>query len=264
MPLASPRSILQSLLLAACAWSIPVHAAPLVFAFEEMLPWKTVSGNQYGGAYTEIVRELARRVELPLEMRNCPLKRCLYWLEKGDADILIGVRDTPERQRYLQFLRTPYREHSSDKVFYVLKNKGLSIRSYAGLEPLRIGITPGARYFERFDNDHALTKDEGGTMEINFRKLVLGRLDAVVAPEDQGEAQVTRLGLGDVVEKAPYRESDASPRAIALSKKSVHIARLEQFERAMAAMARDGTLAAIIRRHYHEAYRIAPDAMPIR
>jgi polar amino acid transport system substrate-binding protein len=244
---------------------LPAQAqAPLVLAFDDLLPWKTHSGELYGGAYTEIVRELAQRVGLPLLIKPCPLKRCLTMLQHGDADIIIGVKDTPERQRYLQFLHTPYRTSSADKVFFVLKENGARITHYDDLRPLRIGVKLGADYFTRFDQDMALKKDTSKDMDVNFRKLAMGRIDAVIAAEDQGEAMLAQLKLGDRISKAPWRVADPSARSIAISRHSKHIASLAAFEKAMAAMAKDGTLAALYRRHYYEAYHVPLDSVQIR
>jgi polar amino acid transport system substrate-binding protein len=253
------------LMLAALSWTGSAQAArPLVFAFDEMLPMKTVENGSFGGAYTEIVRELARRTRLQLEIKTCPLKRCLFMLEQGEADIIIGLRETPERARYLRFLRTPYRDHSSDRVFYVQKGHGVVIRDYPDLLPLRIGVKLGAAYFERFDSDQQLQKDAVKDMEINFRKLSLGRLDAVFIPEDQGEALLAHLRLGELIEKADYRITDATARFIALSRKSPLLAQAESFERAMKDMVRDGTLAALYKRYYYDAYQVAPNAVQIK
>lgn len=258
-----PRALLATAVLALACQSA-MAADNLVFAFEELLPWKTRTQGGYGGAYTEIVRELARRAEMTLEFRSCPLKRCLYMLEQGHADVAIGLRDTPERRRYLNFLKTPYREHSSDKVFYILRDQGPDIRSYEDLAKLRIGVTSGATYFEPFDRDTALAKEDVPQTESNFRKLALGRLDAVVVPEDQGEAHVARLALRNKVTKAAYRVPDPSPRSVAVSKKSVDAATLDKLERAMEGMVRDGTLAALIKRHYYEALNVPLDSVRIR
>lgn len=257
------RPVLAAAVLALACQSAAA-ADKLVFAFEELLPWKTRHQGVHGGAYTEIVRELARRAELGLEFRNCPLKRCLYMLEQGHADIVIGVRDTPERRRYLHFLKTPYRERSSDKVFYILRGQGPDIQSYADLAGLHIGVTSGAAYFEPFDSDKSLVKEDVPQTEANFRKLALGRLDAVLVPEDQGEAQVARLALRNKVAKASYRVADASPRYVGVSKKSVDAPTLDKLERAMDGMVRDGTLAALIRRHYYEALDVPLDSVRIR
>ncbi|MES2318463.1 MAG: transporter substrate-binding domain-containing protein [Pseudomonadota bacterium] len=253
-------------LLAALAWpSAAAAERALVLAFDELPPWKTLAApGQYGGAYTEIVRELARRAGLPLDIVHCPLKRCMRMLEQGTADLAIGYKDSPERRRFLHFLVTPYRTLSADKVFYTVRGKGVAIASYRDLAGLRIGVKSGASYFARFDNDAALNKDAARDMEVNLRKLLLGRLDTVLIPEDQGEALLARLDLGALLGKAAYREHDPTPRSVALSKASPHVARLAQLERAMADMARDGTLEKIYRRHYFDAMHVAPGAVSIR
>jgi polar amino acid transport system substrate-binding protein len=254
-------ALLAALALAAPAWA----GRPLVLAFDELRPWKTLHNGQYGGAYTEIVRELARRVALPLEIVNCPLKRCLYMLEQGAADIVIGYQSTPAREQFLHFLATPYRTRSADKVFYVRRGGKVRIDDYADLAGLRIGVKLGsAGYFPRFDADAALNKVAARDMEVNLRKLALDRLDAVLIPEDQGEALVAQMKLGRQLHKAPYRQADPSSRAVALAKRSPHAQRLPDFEQAMASMVRDGTLARIYRRHYYQAMHVAQSAVQIR
>ncbi|WP_171013924.1 transporter substrate-binding domain-containing protein [Chitinivorax sp. B] len=239
-------------------------AKPLVFAFSELEPWKRIYHNQYTGAYTEIVRELSRRVGVSLAIVECPLARCLKMMEDGSADLIIGIQISPEREQYIQFLNTPYRVDSSDKVFYLAKDRGLSIRRYDDLYGLRIGIKNGAAYFDRFDADQALNKEAGRDNLVNLRKLAMGRLDTVILAEDQGEPLLTQLALRNVLVKASYRESDATPRYIGLSKRSSYLDRLQQLETAMSDMVKDGTLAKLYLQHYHRALGIPPEAINIR
>ncbi len=256
------------LAMAACCYAAVPGAAraaqPLVLAFDELRPWKTYGNGEYGGAYTEIVRELSRRTGQQLVISSCPLKRCLFMLEHGSADIIIGLRDTPERRRYLHFLHTPYRSSSSDKVFYVQEGRGDSIRGYADLARLRIGTKLGAEYLQQFDRDTSLQKDAVADMEINFRKLALGRLDAVLIPEDQGEALLAQLRLEPQIDKAVYRIADNSSRSVGISRASHAFARVGEFERAMRDMVKDGTLAALYKRYYYDAYQISPAAVQIK
>lgn len=255
-------------LLSLCTlWAaLAAHASaqPLILAFDELPPWKTIEGGKYGGAYVEIAHELARRVGLPLHAVNCPLKRCLQMLEEGSADLAIGFKDSTERRKYLHFLATPYRTRSADRVFYVLKEKPVAIGSYTDLAGLRIGVKLGAAYFDRFDHDSTLNKAAARDMEVNFRKLVLGRLDTVLVPEDQGEALINKLGMRDLVEKASFRQSDLTPRAVGISKKSTYAPMIARFDTAMADMVRDGTLERLYRLHYYDAYKIPTGAVQIR
>lgn len=259
--LMSPRPLLLALALAA---PFPALAAPLVLAFDELPPWKTQANGQHGGAYTEIVRELAKRVGLELQIVDCPLKRCMLMLESGEADIVIGIKDTAERKRFLRFLATPYRTSSSDKVFYVPASGAVPITQYGDLRPLRIGVKHGAGYFDRLDRDTGLRKDAAKDMRINFQKLVLGRLDTLVIPEDQGEALVAELGLAGKVAKASYRVPDPSPRYVALARNSSHAGSFDKFERAMASMVKDGTLEMLINRHYYSALNIPKTSVAVK
>jgi polar amino acid transport system substrate-binding protein len=253
----------QASLLLACGIATTAASAPLVFAFSELPPWKTLESRHFGGAYTEIVRELAKRTGKELEIILCPIKRCLRMIEDGQADVIIGIQTSPERDAYIHFLHTPYRKFSSDKVFYVLKGKAATIRSYNDLTKLRIGVKNGTQYFDRFDDDTQLTKDGAKDAEANFKKLLRGRVDTVVMAEDQGESFLYSLHLKDYLEKAEYREADRTPRSVGFSKKSTHITHLPKLEAAMTAMVKDGTVRALFKRYYFDAYHVPRDSFPI-
>lgn len=232
-------------------------AAPVLrLAFNELEPWKTRDAAGFGGAYTEIVRELARRTGHELAIVECPLKRCLKLLEAGEADLIIGLQQTPERARHLQFLAAPYRRASADKVFYVRAGTADRIARYEDLRGLTIAIKSGSEYFERFDADAQLRKDASPSHASNLRKLMLGRVDAVVMAEDQGQALLGPLALRGKVEPARYRVADPSPRSIALARASPRFAELPRLEQAMRELRADGTLARIYERHYYVRYGV--------
>lgn len=245
-------------LASACAW-----AQPLRFAFSELEPWKTKQGAEHGGAYTEIVRELARRLNRPLQIVDCPLKRCLKMLETGEADIAIGVQQSPERLRYLQYLTTPYRRTSTDRVFLQRAGDSRRIVRYEDLSNLRIGVKQGSEYFDRFDEDERLAKDPAPTNEATLRKLMLSRIDVAPMPEDQALALLEQLGLRHDVQLATLRVPDPTPRFIAVSKASPALTLLPRMERAMREMRDDGALAAIYNRHYYQRYRVSRQSVVI-
>ncbi len=248
------------LLLASFVCAASAYEPPLVLAFSELAPWKTKSGTEpnieYGGAYTEIVRELARRVGRELRITECPHARCMLMMRAGEADLSIGVQQSPERDEFMAFLQTPYRRSATDRVFYVRRGDAQRIRRYEDLKGLRIGVGRGSQYFDRFDDDATLTKEAGPNGAANLHKLLLKRLDAVVMPEDQGAVLISGLGLADRLEEAVYREHDVTPRSIAISRHSMAFALLPQLEAAMQAMRRDGKLTAIFDKYFYERYRV--------
>ncbi len=240
----------QWLLLQLLLWLAPAATArPLLLAIDELPPWTTLEDGRVGGIYTDIVRELGRRLGLEVEALKCPVKRCLYMLEQGKADLAIGFKSTQARRRYLHFLATPYRARVADKVFYIMQEQGVEVRSYADLATLRIGVKLGVEYVEPFDRDQSLAKAAVQNTEANFRKLALGRIDTVIVPEDQGDAVVDKLGLRHRIGKAAFRLPDLSSRAVAVALQSPLAARIDELEMAMAEMARDGTLDGLSRRN---------------
>ncbi len=256
-----PRLFACALLWAAS--STPAEPPSLRLAFTELEPWATRRGGHHAGAYTEIVRELARRLRLPLQITDCPLKRCLKLLEVGEADLAIGLRQTPEREQYLHYLATPYRRASADRVFLLRRGDTRRLERYEDLQGLRIGVTGGSEYFPRFNADTSLRKDLAPNSESSLRKLMLDRVDTVIVPEDQALALVAQLGLQQQVEVARLRVPEPTPRSIAVSRRSPQMAQLAALEQAMRGMREDGTLATIYERHYYRVYQVTPQRLKI-
>ena len=232
-------------------------------AFSELEPWKTLQGADHSGAYTAIVRELAHRLGQPLRIVDCPLKRCLKLLEVGEADIVIGVQQSPERLRYLHYLSTPYRRTSADRVFLMRVGEAARVTRYEDLRGLRIAVKAGSEYFDRFDEDTTLTKDPSPNNLSSLRKLLLGRVDAVILPEDQGLALLGQFEGRSQIEVAGLRVPDPTPRSVAVSRQSALMQQLPRLEQAMREMREDGTLANIYNRHYYQRYRVARHSVVI-
>ncbi|WP_374347299.1 substrate-binding periplasmic protein [Chitinimonas sp.] len=240
------------------------QAAPLRLAFNTLAPWKIYDAQgQAAGAYTEVVRELARRLGLEFKAIDCPLKRCLALLEHGEVDVAIGLQSSGEREKYLHFLQTPYRLHASDKVFYLRRGEQGRLQRYEDLHGLTVGTRLGSEVFDRFDDDRQIRKEAVPDPAVNFRKLLLRRLDAVAIPEDQGEFLLATLQLGQQIEKAPFRQLDATPRFLAVARLSPLATRLSDFEAAMAAMRNDGTLRRLYLIHYYQRFGVSEQAVPI-
>jgi len=228
----------------------------LVIAFSQLAPWKSYENGQFKGAYAALGREIAKRLNMTASFELCSLKRCLSMMKVGYADIIIGIKDTSERQQYMHFLSTPYRG-STAKVFYLLKESSYEIKAYEDLYNVtKIGEKMGGKYFPRFDKDTALPKEPVNNNKQNFLKLERGRIDVVVIAEDQGEFLIHQLGLRDKIKKAEFFYKDYSPRYLGVSKKSSHINKLNEFEKVMAEIKSSGALRKIMIDHFFHPYNI--------
>jgi len=241
-------------------WLIP-HAFgrdEIVVPFSPLPPWKFIDDSGFAGAYAEVMRTTAMRLGKPIEFIECPLKRCLRFMETGRADLVIGLRASPDRSAYIRFLETPYRM-SSGKVFYLKKGGGKSIRSHDDLYRLTIGTKLGAKYAPAFDDDTGIRKVAARSYPQNFDMLDRGRTDALIIAEDQGEYWISALGYRDKFEKAAFFYRDEGPRSLGVSRRSPLMREFGAVEAVMRQLIEDGTLEGIYRRQYFERFGIPMD-----
>lgn len=125
-------------------------------------------------------KALAEQLNVPLKPYICPWARCLKAIEEGQADIIISVFYSKERDAYMNFISPPIATYAIDFVFLHLPEKTFNINRYEDLQQYSIAVVRGGKYFERFDRDSSLTKvlapDYGSA-----RQLVLNaRVDLVI------------------------------------------------------------------------------------
>ncbi len=233
---------------------------PLIIAFSELPPWKIINEGKFEGAYAELAKELAKVMNMKIEFRECPLMRCLKMMELGKADIIIGVQNVGNRKEFIQSIKIPIRM-SPSKVFYLVKGTEHSIKEYEDLKNIKfIGTQRGSKYFSRFDNDTFLKKYDVTHDAQIFSMLLFGRVDSVIINEDQGEYLISMLGIRDKVEKAFYEYNDDTFRYIGISKKSVHLDKLPEFESAMQNIVESGKWDEIMNEYFFIKHGIPADA----
>ncbi|OQS10359.1 hypothetical protein B0T37_00940 [Chromobacterium violaceum] len=221
-------------------------ARELVFAYNVFEPWKRLDAQgRPAGPYTEIVRELARRLGLPLRYLHCPLSRCLATMQQGRADLMIGVRPTVERARYLDFLEPPF-ANGDHLAFYQRRDDARVIARYEDLLPLTVGVAEGVSYLPRFDRDARIRREASPGMESGFRKLAAGRVDALIVNARQGALLASRPEFAGRVRRAALTLDDSHPNRLALARRSPLHAQRARIEQALRAMVADGTAARIL------------------
>ncbi len=214
------------------------RAERLIVPMDPYPPWKFVDTQRWDVDPTGIDNRLIEALlsaynqkfdaELETEYRGYPWRRCLEMMNSGQADLISGILKRPEREDYLIFIEPPYKTRSA-KVFYVRKGDGERIRRYEDLHDLKIGVQAGVSYFEPFDTDPEVHKEEAGDDLSNLRKLVHGRIDAVISTETQADYLIAVEGLGDSIEKAQYRYDYELPVYFALSRQSPHADKAARF-----------------------------------
>jgi polar amino acid transport system substrate-binding protein len=195
------------------------------------------------GAAVEMVQEIFSRMRVTPEMHVYPLARAQALFAHGDAAGIFIMKKNPLREARYVFSDQPL--FTQEVVLFVRKE---SMIGYAGdlhaLSGRSIGLLRGASYGEVFDAAVA-----GGMFsrleyvaqdEWNFRKLMAGRIDAVVCGRQAGMAMLAKLG-GSASVLVAGRPLQVSGSYLMFSMGMVNDDFLRSLNRVMAAMRKDGT-----------------------
>ncbi|MBG0790875.1 MAG: transporter substrate-binding domain-containing protein [Desulfovibrionaceae bacterium] len=153
-------------------------------------PYQFRTGTGVGGMSVEIVKAVYGRLGYTeFDIQAFPWKRAMDAIRFGEADALFSANLTTARAVYLCYPDEPLFESS----WVVWTRAGSCILTLDDLRGKRLGVVLGYSYtdeFREFIQANCLV-EEAHNDRINFKKLSLGRLDALVAESGNG-AYLTR------------------------------------------------------------------------
>ena len=176
--------------------------------------------NRYVGKNIEVVKLLAKALKKKLIFIPCPTARCLSLLRKGQADMMISVRKTPERERYLSFISPPFFTQHFPLRFFINSKNDLHIDNYQDLAPLAIGVIRGSTYFDKFDHDSKLTKVEVTSREQLVHMLLKNRIDTFIEREESVVSWLPESQYKSAFRLANYQYDRSVDSYIAIAKRS--------------------------------------------
>lgn len=129
-----------------------------------------------------------------------PWKRAQQMAQEGRIDLLLSLRKTPERETYLLFSHHPI--FANPIAIFRLRGKQNSMDDWQTLVGLRGGVSLGDTFGSKFDlflQQH-LTVETADSMQENFEKLRLGRIDYFVSGQYAGHYYLHRQSMEREIE----------------------------------------------------------------
>ena len=147
----------------------------------------TTDDASYVGASKQLL-EMLKPPGVALKPVVLPWKRAQVMAERGQIDMLLSIRVTPERERYLNFFSSP--AFANSIVAFALKESQLKSADWERMQQFRGGVSRGDSFGNGFDEylKQSLNVEEALNMNVNFKKLALGRIDYFVTGEYLGRA----------------------------------------------------------------------------
>lgn len=246
------RSILLPLLLLLSFQSYAADKPVLRLVHTHFPPWFIVEGDHYSGIDVLVVQELARRLDLVVEVNDCPIMRCFMQMRKGQADLMSSLFKRPEREEFMLFIE-PYYFSAHDTVFYVKSGRMNILKNYQDLYKLSVGTTKKIAYSTRFDADKRIDKQVVVNQAQLPKMLMSGRIDTFLGDETVLDYLVITAGMESAFEKTDFRfKHPGLGGHMALSKMSPLAPRVNEFNIVLESMVNDGTIQSIIDRFYDQ------------
>lgn len=197
MPRNTFKLLVTTLLLGTVvSFAMVMHAAeyPTILVCDIWPPYQIQERNKVEGLSTEIIQAVYKRMDTPVDSINAfPWKRALRILQSGHADALFSANYTKDRETFAH-----YPEEILFESPWVIWTKGSgNIKTLEDLKGKTIGVVMGYSYTKSFwDFIQTYCRVEQVTTDnINFKKLALGRLDAIVAEYGNGKYLIKQLNL---------------------------------------------------------------------
>lgn len=239
------------LILTLFAGRVGATEKPLVVVTADRVPMAYVKDGKPTGLLTDLAEEAFRRAGRKIEIRLLPWPRCLVELKDGEADAILTIFKTPEREAQFAFSEEEVL-HQTESLF-MKKGRAFAFDGDLGqFSGLRVGVVYQTSYGARFDQ--ALAGSLFGSVETQrnmadlVKMLAYGRID--VLPGDRGRilGAAETIGLGDeIVELTPAVETVSGYLAFTRAHDMNGVS--QAFDKALRGMKKDGAYAAILARY---------------
>ena len=196
------------------------------------------------GIYPAVLITAFARIKQPLLLGTRPWRRALLELDEGRAGIA-GIYKNSERATRYDFSEPIYVEKI---VVYFNQSRPIAFRTLADLDGKRVGVIRGWSYGDAFDAARKAGRfaaEDVTNDRANFQKLIHGRLDAVLAVEEAGNAVIASERYHSIEHGRVLLAVNAAHLAFNRSAEQTEL--LARFNATLGEMKRDGTLEKIVR-----------------
>jgi polar amino acid transport system substrate-binding protein len=202
--------------------------------------------GRYVGKNIEVIRLLANKLNKKLNFLRCPVARCFAMIEYGQADMIVAIRKTPAREKYIGYLNRPYEVQHFPLRFYLSIDSKLQIKSAKDLNNISIGVLRGFTYFDDFDHNRQLNKVAVTNHQQLIKMLLNKRIDTFLEREQTIMPLVEQQTYKTKLKLAQYQYDKSVDSYIGISKMSPFHQDIDLISEKLSALLDNGAIAAII------------------
>lgn len=232
---------------------LPISAQQptLRFATLEYPPYIVQAGDSAQGLTIDIVNEVFKRIGREVKYEFYPIARGLAMVADGTVDGFFTLKKNADRELVMLFPKETV--VSQDYVFFVPKDSKLEFDgNFTSMANASIGVVAATSYGARFDtaakNNEFRKLESSADYDTTFKKLLAGRMDAVICSKFVGLAVLKKMGGADKV-RVSGSPVETVPSFLAFTKKKDYSDLAAAFDQTIAAMRQDGTIDRIMKKY---------------
>lgn len=209
-------------------------------------PFSDIIDGEFSGENIDIANAFAEKTGKKIRFVYCPVARCFSLMQAGQADMIVAVRKTKIREKFLHYLTPAIKIQHRPLRFYILANNKITVDKYEDLKPLKIGVLRGASYFDKLDHDTNITKIPLTNHQQLVDMLLKGRIDTFLEREESITPLVEQNTYSTRIKLAEFSYDKGVGSYIAISKKSYFASETENFSNALNTLHNNGVIQKII------------------
>lgn len=220
-------------------FSLSVYAGKAItVGITDWPPFMFAQKPPYRGVSVDVIKEVARRANLPFEIISLPWSRIVFMLKNGTLDCVSSIFKNEERQKFVSYTDAPY--FNLTTVFYIAIGPAKRVQVYDDLLDLTVGVVAETEYFDPFNKDLRIRKHQVNREEQLFKLLDQGRVDAIIGTYPQIEYDIQLRGYGGKFKQTKYKPGNDVGLYIGCSKASPAAAHIKIINEVLATLRSEG------------------------
>lgn len=188
--------------------SVAARGEKLRIVTEPWAPYVYEENGQILGLDYETTAIVFQRLGIEVEWQFLPWKRCLAMLEQGQADGVLDIFHSEERDSTLLYPSEPLSQ--VEFVMFYANERPHNFSTLEDLRGLTIGTSPGYLYSQDFSESPLFLREPAPSHAANFGKLMRGRIDLLITDRRVGQYLLNELKLRDQISENPTVISSSS------------------------------------------------------
>ncbi|SDK90339.1 polar amino acid transport system substrate-binding protein [Maridesulfovibrio ferrireducens] len=192
------NKLITALFLAILFISAPAYAGQeLLLATDSFPPYYYEKDGKPHGLYCDLVALTFEQMNIAIKLSFVPWKRALFMAKNNISNGIMGILKTEERKKWLIYAEEPISK--TQIVIFHRKGENFQYKDLDSLKGKRIGIVKGYSYGDAFTKSNIFSREEVSSLNLNFRKLLAGRIDLVAGFKAVGIHTLNKMNLSDKI-----------------------------------------------------------------